>query len=293
MTKLKERNTPEISVLMPIYNAGADLRLAVESIIHQIFKDWELLIIDDGSTDNAIQTISDINDSRIHIISDGVNKGLAARLNEAIDLAKGTYFARMDQDDVSFPDRLSKQLALLNSDPALDLVASSAIAISDENLVIGLMPSPAEHEVICSKPWKGFYLIHPTWMGKSEWFRHNKYRVPGPYFCEDQELLIRTHMTSKFAAVNDYLLAYRVRAKRNLPRVVKTRWTLLLIQINYFKNENKPFYAVKSRLNFCAIILRDLWWNFRQVSKYFKSEEIKLDEKTAAIWREILQGKKL
>src|SRR3972149_9031916 len=112
---------PLVTVAMPIYNAGKDLRLAVFSIVRQTFTDWELLIIDDGSTDDAIDSISDINDGRIHIVQDGLNKGLAARLNQAIDMAHGQYFARMDQDDVSYPDRFSKQLDALRQDDSLDL----------------------------------------------------------------------------------------------------------------------------------------------------------------------------
>ena len=92
---------PLLSVGMPIFNAGKHLRLAVLSIIHQTFSSWELLIFDDGSTDNALESLSDLKDPRIRIFSDGLNKGLAVRLNEAIDMARGHYFARMDQDDVS------------------------------------------------------------------------------------------------------------------------------------------------------------------------------------------------
>ena len=69
-------SSPLITVAMPIFNAGHHLRLAVLSIVHQTFCNWELLIIDDGSTDNALQSLSDISDSRIQILRDGLNKGL-------------------------------------------------------------------------------------------------------------------------------------------------------------------------------------------------------------------------
>ncbi|HQS38498.1 MAG TPA: glycosyltransferase family A protein, partial [Methylotenera sp.] len=86
------RVKPMITVAMPVYNAGKHLRLAVLSIVKQTFTNWEMLIIDDGSTDNAFELISDIHDERIVILKDGSNKGLAARLNEAMDLARGEYF---------------------------------------------------------------------------------------------------------------------------------------------------------------------------------------------------------
>jgi glycosyltransferase involved in cell wall biosynthesis len=120
---------PLVTVAMPIYNAGKYLRPAVLSIMQQTLTDWELYIIDDGSTDDALSYIADVQDSRIIIIKDGQNKGLAARLNEVINLAKGRYFARMDQDDFSYPDRLSKQVDVLEVNLDLDLLATRAIKI--------------------------------------------------------------------------------------------------------------------------------------------------------------------
>lgn len=255
---------PLITVAMPVFNAGHHLRLAVLSIVHQSLNDWELLIIDDGSTDNALQSLDDINDSRICIISDGLNKGLAARLNEAIEMAHGKYFARMDQDDVSYPERFSMQLKLLQRDPCLDVVAASAITISDDNEFTGLLPCPVSHEAICTRPWQGFCFAHPTWMGRIEWFRKYRYTIPGPYFCEDQELLLRSYRASKFGATGEVLFAYRVREIRNLKRVLKTRWTFLKIQARYFIGTKQLTYAALSCCVYAALITRDLWWHYRQ-----------------------------
>lgn len=255
--------SPLLTVAMPIFNAGHHLRLAVLSIVCQSFGDWELLLIDDGSTDNAVESLSDIEDPRIRIIRDGLNKGLAARLNEAIDMARGRYFARMDQDDVSYPERFAQQLALLQGDSVLDVVAASAITISDENKMTGLLPCPLSHEAICARPWQGFCFAHPIWMGNTAWFKKFKYAVPGPFFCEDQELLLRSYSESRFGAVAEILFAYRVREVRNLPRVLKTRWTFLQIQARHFIRVGRPMYAVLSGLVNLALISRDFWWELR------------------------------
>ena len=189
--------SPLVTVAMPVFNAGSYLRLAVFSIVKQTFTDWELLIIDDGSTDNALQDIADIRDARIRIFRDGENKGLAVRLNEAIDLARGSYFARMDQDDVSYPERFARQIEALEKNSLLDMVAVRAITISCDHRLTGMLPCAATQEEISVKPWRGFYLPHPTWMGRIEWFRKYRYADPGPYFCEDQELLLRSHEQSR------------------------------------------------------------------------------------------------
>lgn len=278
---------PLVTVAMPIFNAGHHLRLAVLSIIHQSFKDWELLIIDDGSTDNALQSLNNINDPRIHIINDGLNKGLAARLNEAIDMAHGKYFARMDQDDVSYPDRFSKQIELLQRDPRLDVVAASAITISDNNEVTGLLPCPVTHEEICGRPWQGFCFAHPTWIGRIGWFRQHRYATPGPYFCEDQELLLRSYGESRFGATEEILFAYRVREIRNLQRVLKTRWTLFLIQAHHFINIGRLTYAALSGFVYVALITRDLWWHCRQKFSFLKHATLITNSKVHGEWEKV------
>ncbi len=226
--------SPLVTVAIPVYNAGKYLRLAVLSIVKQTFTDWELLIIDDGSTDNAMQGIADIDDARIRILRDGTNKGLASRLNEAIAFARGRYFARMDQDDVSYPERFARQIETLQNDPRLDLVAVRAIKIDENNAATGLFPYSLSHEEICAQPWMGFYLPHPTWMGRIEWFRKYPYTVPDPYFCEDQELLLRSYRKSRFGTLDEILFAYRVRNKVNWQKRAKTRWVFLKIQLRHF-----------------------------------------------------------
>ncbi|MFJ7565838.1 glycosyltransferase family 2 protein [Herminiimonas sp. NPDC097707] len=232
---------PLLTIGMPIFNAGAYLRLAVLSILQQSFKNWELLIIDDGSDDDALQTIEDLKDSRIRILIDGSNRGLAARLNECVELACGKYFARMDQDDVSYPDRFLLQFLHLEQNPNLDLLAVRAITIDEKNNITGLFPAALTHAEICAKPWRGFYLPHPTWMGKIEWFRRNRYAVPGPYFCEDQELLLRSYKTSVFATLDSILFAYRVRNKVNWRKLSLTRRTVLTLQLKYLSEESLIF----------------------------------------------------
>lgn len=244
--------TPLVTVAMPVFNAGEYLRPAVMSIVGQSFRDWEMFIIDDGSSDNATDSIADIDDDRIVLLRDGKNKGLAARLNEVIDLARGRYFARMDQDDIAYPDRFARQLAALDQDAALDLVATRCITIDPDNEIIGILPSALSHQEICARPWFGFYLPHPTWMGRIAWFRHYRYAKPGPYFCEDQEILLRSFEESRFGTIPEVLFAYRVRRRIGLVKSIRTRWTLLGLQLSKFLREG---YWGRAALACAAFIL--------------------------------------
>lgn len=251
--------SPVITIAMPVFNAGGTLRSAVLSLVNQSFFDWELLLIDDGSRDNAVEDLTDIADSRIRVISDGKNKGLAARLNEAIDLARGEFFARMDHDDISHPERFSKQLARLKADSSLDLVGSRCVTVSERNEILGVLPGGESHEDICRRPWLGFYLPHPTWLGRTAWFRQHRYATPGPYCCEDQEFLLRTHSCSRFHVLPDYLLAYRLRDRFSFAKAWRTRRTLLKIQCEYFISKGNYWHACLAQVVCLLRIAKDIF----------------------------------
>ena len=244
---------------MPVYNAGKYLKHSVLSIINQTFFDWELIIIDDGSEDNAIQSISALKDPRVKIINDGVNKGLAVRLNQCIRMSRGHYIARMDQDDISHPRRIENQLKFLESNKNIDLVATKAIMINHQGRIMGVMPSKLNHEDICFRPWNGFYFPHPTWMGHISWFRKFGYLEPGPYCCEDQELLLRSYHLSRFACLDECLFAYRVRSKINLLKNLKIRFTLFNLQKVHFAKHGQWVFLFLAFFNFQIKGIKDLF----------------------------------
>ncbi|WP_287758377.1 glycosyltransferase family A protein [Burkholderia sp.] len=200
---------PRVTVALPMFNAQRTIRSAIGSILAQTMPDFELLLIDDGSTDCTLQHAGAFDDRRVRLVAGGTNKGLAARLNESIAMARGEYFARMDADDLAYPDRLKYQLAFLESNPQIDLVGTRALVFDDAGGVIGLFPWRQTHAAICARPWNGFYLPHPTWMGRTAWFRLHRYAIPEPVRSEDQELLLRAFVDSRFACLPQVLLGYR------------------------------------------------------------------------------------
>lgn len=256
---------PLISVAMPVYNAGEYLADAVNSIIAQTYTNWELFIIDDGSTDNAIDSIKLIKDVRIKILKDGLNKGLAARLNQAIGLAKGQYFARMDQDDISMPERFKMQIDALEANPNLDLIASRALTINSKSKVIGQLPFALTHQQICAKPWRGFYMPHPTWMGRLDWFKKYKYKVPQSYYSEDFELLLRSYESSNFACLPEILFEYRIKDKINWKNQLKARRAVLKLQTSHFYNQGQYLSMVLSSLVFTLRVALDFFKVVKQL----------------------------
>ena len=125
-----------VSVLMPVYNTRrAELQVAIESILDQTYKDFEFIIINDGSTNDAEEVILDYKDDRIKYYKNETNLKLISTLNKGIDLCSGKYIARLDSDDYSEPDRLEKQVKVMEELPNVGLTGSFFRRVP-ENLTI-------------------------------------------------------------------------------------------------------------------------------------------------------------
>ena len=205
-----QQETPLISIGMSVYNAAPYVEQAVCSLLCQTYSHWELLVFDDGSSDDTLARLRRYDDPRIRVFSDGENQGLPARLNQAVALASGPLFARMDADDVAYPERLGHQLAYLRSHPEVDLVSARMLVIDAEGLPLGMeKPRGFTHAEITATPWGGFHMNHPTWFGYTDWFRQHPYRTDRP-LTEDDELMMRTYPDSQFARMDERLLGYRI-----------------------------------------------------------------------------------
>lgn len=199
---------PRISIVLSFRDAGPTLDDALTSLRWQTETDWELIAIDDGSRDDSSKRPGLLGDERIHVIRHECSAGLAARLNEGVALARGRYIARMDADDVAFPQRLQVQADFLDDHPEVDLLASSVLMIDNRGEPLSVIASPATHERIVNRAALNFPMPHPTWMGRADWFREHGYDERA-LKAQDQHLLYRTHRSSRFAAIEAPLLAYR------------------------------------------------------------------------------------
>jgi len=129
---------PRVTVLMAVYNGLPYLRQAIESVLAQSFADFELLVIDDASSDGSAECVRSYDDPRIRLICNERNLGQTPSLNRGLELARGEYVARLDQDDLCAPERLEKQVALLDTRPDVAVVASWARLIDNGGQPAGL-----------------------------------------------------------------------------------------------------------------------------------------------------------
>src|SRR5574344_891326 len=199
-----EDNIPKISVLMPVYNEKEEyLRIAIESILNQTYKDFELIIINDGSTNNVEDVILSYNDTRIKYIKNEKNLKLVKTLNKGIDLARGEYIARMDSDDESLPERFEKQVEFLDEHKEIGL-CGTYYEVTNK----GFDKFPTEDLDIKIALFNDCVIGHPTVMLRSELIKNNKYDENFEY-TEDYALWCKIASQTKFVNIPEVLLNYR------------------------------------------------------------------------------------
>ena len=179
---------PRVSVIISTFNGQRYIREAVQSILDQTFQDFELLLVDDGSTDQTVEILRKFNDHRIKILENGQNLGIAASQNKAVAAATGEYLALMDHDDLSLPDRLRKQVEFLDARPEIGMLACNCISIVDNDQVQSVSSHFTEDAFL---QWQlllgGCPLFHTSLMvRRSEMEKaggyNSNYRYAGDYY---------------------------------------------------------------------------------------------------------------
>ncbi len=224
---------PKVSVILPVYNCEQYIFETVQSVLNQTFADFELLIVDDCSTDNTVKIIKEFNDSRINLIIKEKNSGYTDSLNYAVALAKGEYIARMDGDDVCMPNRFEKQVAFLEKNTDVVLCGSSVQFIGYQ---IGTKKYPIKYDDIKIKLCFGTPFCHPSVMGKKEIFLQVPYdRNFEP--AEDIHLWSRIVKMGKVENLDETLLLYRTHKNQvSITKKEIQEQKVCLIRKEYLKN---------------------------------------------------------
>lgn len=201
---------PLISVVLPVYNVAPYLKEALNSILNQTIQDFEIIIIDDCSTDNTVEIANSYKDERLKVILKAENKGLIDSLNVGFKAATGKYIARMDGDDISDLMRFEKQLNILEKNPEIKVCGSWLQAFGDNNNII---KHKEHHEQIlvnmmihCSMSL-GSVMLDRDW-AKNEYFYEEKKHV------EDYDFWSRVIWKGKFYNIQEVLYYYRIHEKQ-------------------------------------------------------------------------------
>lgn len=158
---------PKISVIMGVYNGAGKLGTAVESIVNQTFTDFEFILCDDGSSDNSVEILEGYaaKDKRIKVLQNPSNLSLAPTLNNCLQAATGEYIARMDDDDISHPERFEKEVAFLDSHPEYAIVGTGR-NIYDSDGIWGNYNGGGERSLL--DIYRGRTFLHPSTMMRRE-----------------------------------------------------------------------------------------------------------------------------
>lgn len=199
-----------VTIAIPFFNAENYILDSIRSIFAQTYTDWELFLIDDGSTDNSLKLVQKIDDPRVKIISDGKNKRLAGRLNEVPNYANFDFILRMDADDMIFPTKIKRQLDIFETFPDLDIVTTGVYSVTNDLKIQGVRGMdyylPEFDDIISRR--KG--VVHAAMMVKKSWYTRNKYDE-SLKIAQDLDLWIRASKANDFKikSINEYLYIYR------------------------------------------------------------------------------------
>jgi glycosyltransferase involved in cell wall biosynthesis len=260
-----------ISVLMPVYNAGKFLHEAIDSILEQTHSHFEFIIINDASTDDSEKIILSYKDQRIRYYKNESNLGLIKTLNKGIDLAKGEYVARMDNDDVAYKERLEIQLNYLKEHFKAKMVCSPVVFISSDGKEKGFWPADRNAkttgQIIATLPWENC-IAHPTVMIETKLLQKYTYSQ-NQKGSEDWDLWLRL-VRDKVSIIKtkEVLLKYRVHGE-SMTNMHNTRQSpqikSVIVKIRFVLNSLK-----KLRLNF--FVLKTFITIYKDLGYYFKMQ---------------------
>jgi hypothetical protein len=204
---------PRVSVLMSVYNGGAYLSEAIESILNQSYNNFEFVIVDDGSSDNSWEILQKYagRDGRILLLKNCPNMGVVHALNKGLELTQAEYIARQDADDISHPERLKRQIDFLDTHPAYGLVAAVPLLVDLDGLPLERSHFTAtENAQIQELLLDYMCLCGPTIMMRRKCLEEaGYYFAEGSDASEDYDVCLRMAEVTRLASLEGYLYRYR------------------------------------------------------------------------------------
>lgn len=250
-----EIQTPLVSVVMAVYNNQDTIARAIDSIIKQTWTDWELILIDDGSTDGTASALSDYakREPRIVLLKNVDNCGLAYSLNKGMAVARGEFLARMDADDYSYPERLEKQVQHLRQNYHLDVLGTAARALAKSTGREKLLKMPRLHQHCLRYLAKSTPFIHPTVMMRRRFWEANQGYCENLAKAQDYELWVRGAARGCYENLDDVLLDY------TLPETKS--WNTVAQELNVrWRCACRHGFAIRSGYHSLRLVLAVLWY---------------------------------
>lgn len=249
-----------VTIGLPVYNAEKYIDKAIRSILSQTYKNWELIIVDDGSSDRSIEIARSYDDSRIIIYSDGKNKKLPARLNEVVQRANGDFIARMDADDIIAPNKIEMQVNYLLENKEIDLVSTGLCSISNNDEVLGVRVYKNRELSIDEVLLGQSGIVHAAVLARKSWFERHLYSSNYPR-AEDYELWARSVVEHdlNYYLIEEPLYYYREDGNISLDNLL-TAYDSQISLIKYMKYRGRRMFPLHYYFYLKKMIVRLMYW---------------------------------
>jgi glycosyltransferase involved in cell wall biosynthesis len=245
---------------MPLYNAAPFVRAALESILAQDYRDLELIVVDDGSTDGGPAIVRQVDDPRIVLLENGANRGIVFSRNRALERVTGEYVCPLDGDDVAAPGRISAQVAFLDAHPRVGLVGGQSDVIDATGRKVGEERFPCTDAEI-----RRVLFVHNPFVQSASMFRSSAIRGGGTYdprfeSTEDYDLWLRIASKHEVENLPEVMVLRRVHGTsisvRRERRLVRNRlFTLVHAITHYYRDPRLAVHLVRPALAFLARLL--------------------------------------
>ena len=257
-----------VSVLIPTFNSEIFVVKAIESVLAQGYKNFEILILDDGSSDRTVEIVNHLNHPKIRLFESGTNRGLPAVLNEGIRHSKGAYLARLDSDDLCAPGRLEAQVNYLRNHPSVGLVGGSMMEFGEKRRQVSY---PKKHdEIACAMLFRNA-IAHGAVMYRAQVFREGIRYSEESLLAQDYELWSRLINVTEFANLEDVLMFRRVHEEQvTKSNRLERRERYFIIRKAMASSLGVPDHLLTGNLNHPVLwLFRLARWNYG--TKRFRS----------------------
>jgi len=212
----------KVSILMPMYNSEKYITESINSILNQDYKNFELIIVDDGSIDSSIESVKKYNDSRIKLYENIENKGLPYTRNKLLSLATGEYIALLDADDIALENRIRTQVEFLEKNKNIDIVGSSAIIFGKYKIQKASKVITGIDDIKCNLMF-GNCMLNSTIMMRKEFIEKNNlsYRKEC-IVCQDYSFFVDAALVGNIENMNVSTIKYRT-GHENITKKSKTK----------------------------------------------------------------------
>ena len=271
--------TPLVSVIMPVYNSGAYVDQAIESLVNQTYENIEVIVVDDGSKDDTWKRLQawGKKDARVKPFRNKQNLRIVKTLNFAISQAKGDYLARMDGDDERMPDSIEKQVAFLAANPEVAIVGGTTQVCDEHMKPINLRHYPETDAVIRQKMFRFSPFTHPTVMMRKSMLPKQPVYDEKFNWAEDYDLYFRLAQNGKLANLSDVL--YKLRTHKESVSRTKARHqeklTLFIrlkavFEYGFTMRASDKFYFVAQLITMYLMPTSFRFWLFNKIRMIMK-----------------------